>query len=159
MQFNGNFGILLQTSPHQMDHYLPRVPRWWCATHPRWWRSWRLKTQQLPIHRPHWQSWDLSPHTATQRAVWGLRDWQVMGWDENPKCVDAGKSRDFQFLHGLVHDPLARCWLEWSVWYCDHPLLITFTHHLGPRQDTAGVYWMNPSTEKSRKIAERQGTA
>lgn len=24
-------------------------------------------------------------------------------------------------------------------------------------QDTAGVYWMNPSTEKSRKIAERQG--
>lgn len=26
-------------------------------------------------------------------------------------------------------------------------------------QDTAGVYWMNPSTEKSRKIAERQGRA
>ena len=25
------------------------------------------------------------------------------------------------------------------------------------RQDTAGVYWMNPSTEKSRLIAERQG--
>lgn len=25
------------------------------------------------------------------------------------------------------------------------------------RQDTAGVYWMNPSTEKSRKIGERQG--
>ena len=126
---------------------------YWWPKKPRWCWSWGLETKQQPIYWAHGPSGDISSNSKTKWFV-GLSNHGRKQLKRSLLEANIGTWK-IDVLFFFPDDPVGhglfgRCELL--------ELLVSASFWpTNPRQDTAGVYWMNPTTEKSRKIAERQG--